>query len=40
VFAVSALPDGLWLERSAVQRDYDTDAMIDTCMEVIDAALG
>jgi TetR/AcrR family transcriptional regulator, transcriptional repressor of bet genes len=39
VFAVSALLDGLWLERSAGQREYDTDAMIDTCMRLIDAAL-
>ena len=40
VFAVSALLDGLWLERSAGARDYDTSAMIDTCMRLIEGALG
>ena len=40
VFAVSALLDGLWLERSAGETGYDAEAMIDECVRLIDAGLG
>jgi TetR/AcrR family transcriptional regulator, transcriptional repressor of bet genes len=37
VFAVSALLDGLWLERSAGESTYDVDAMLETAMRLIEA---
>ncbi len=39
VFAISALLDGLWLERSAGDRGYDVDAMLDTCVTLVEAHL-
>lgn len=36
VFAVSSMLDGLWLERAAGKNDYDVDAMIDTCLSLIE----
>lgn len=39
VFALSALLDGLWLERSVGQRDYDPQAMVETCFRLVDAFL-
>ena len=36
VFAVSALLDGLWLERAAGDRTYDPPALLDTCLALID----
>jgi AcrR family transcriptional regulator len=39
VFAISALLDGLWLERSAGDRSYDVDTMVDTCVALVESYL-
>ena len=39
MFSVSALLDGLWLERAAGTTDYDVEAMLDTCAHLIDASI-
>lgn len=36
VFAISSMLDGLWLERAAGRNDYDADAMVDTCLLLIE----